>query len=317
MMESKVTGNVFDIKRFALHDGDGIRTTIFLKGCPLKCVWCQNPEGIRLKRQVLYFSNKCIKCGICVKHAVNDGVMMKEKQIILNRNRKEDWDKIIYECPTSALRFDSKGYSVDEIMQEVYSDKVFYKDNGGITLSGGEPFYQYDFLYAILKRCKQEGFHTAIETTLQTSFDNLKRVLPFLDLIYVDVKLMDDQKHKQYVGATNKQILSNIEYLLTSQYNDKVIVRTPLIPNYTAYKENIERISKFLVQLYPDVKYELLNYNPLAQAKYHYIDETYCFKKNPKQYTRQEMDTFYMLVKASGLNKVIIDKKERQDEITN
>lgn len=307
MKTSNMSGNIFDIKRFATHDGHGIRTTVFLKGCPLKCVWCQNPEGIKLERQVLYFRNKCIKCGTCVKNAKHGGVKMENEEIILNRKAKENWDNLIYLCPTNALQFDSREYTVNEVMKEIDKDKIFYRDTGGVTLSGGEPFYQYKFLYQVLKRCKEEAIHTAIETTLATSLEYVKSVLPYLDQIYVDIKIMNSEQHKKYVGSANKQILENIKYLLSSEHKDKVIVRTPLIPNLTASHKNIEEIVKFLVSIYPDVKYELLNYNPLAQAKYSYIDEEYCFEDNPKQYSQEKMNEFYDLARQSGIHNLIID----------
>lgn len=307
MKTSNIKGNIFDIKRFATHDGHGIRTTVFLKGCPLKCVWCQNPEGIKLERQVLHFRNKCIKCGICVKNAKDSGVEMSNHGIILHREANEDWDKLVYLCPTNALQFDSKEYSVDALMHEIDKDRIFYRDTGGVTFSGGEPFYQFEFLYEALKQCKEENIHTAIETTLSTSSERMIEVLPYLDQIYVDIKIMKDENHKQFVGASNKQILTNIKYLLTSEYKDKVIIRTPLIPGITASKENIEAIVKYIIQLYPEVKYELLNYNPLAQAKYDYIDEKYYFKENPKQYSQDKMNEFYNLVVMSGLKNLIID----------
>lgn len=307
MKTSNVSGNIFDIKRFATHDGHGIRTTVFLKGCPLKCVWCQNPEGIKLERQVLYFRNKCIKCGTCVKNAKCGGVEMKKNEIILHREIKEDWNQLIYLCPTNALQFDSKEYTLNEVMNEIKKDQVFYRDTGGVTLSGGEPFYQYEFLYEMLKQCKEGNIHTALETTLATSIEQLESVLPYLDQIYVDIKIMNNEQHKKYVGATNKHILENIKFLLSSEYRDKVIIRTPLIPNITTSHKNIERIVEFLVSIYPDVKYELLNYNPLAQAKYNYIDEEYCYKDNPKQYSQEKMNEFYDLVRENGIHNLVID----------
>ena len=307
MKTFNIKGTIFDIKRFATHDGQGIRTTLFLKGCPLKCVWCQNPEGIKVERQVLYFRNKCIKCGICKQNSKANGVEIRNSGVILHRDRSEDWQHLVNLCPSNALQFDSKEYSVAEAMKEIVKDKIFFRDKGGVTFSGGEPFYQFEFLYTILKKCKEENIHTAIETTLATSLEQMIALLPYLNQIYVDIKIMNIKEHQKFVGSSNQQILNNIKYLLTSEYKSNVIIRTPLIPNITTDKKNIEAIIKYLIQLYPEVKYELLNYNPLAQAKYEYIDEHYYFKENPKQYTQDEMNEFYNFVQGLGIKNLIID----------
>ncbi|MDF9825281.1 pyruvate formate lyase activating enzyme [Breznakia sp. PF5-3] len=307
MKISNKCGTVFDIKRFATHDGEGIRTTIFLKGCPLNCVWCQNPEGIQKQRQVLYLKRKCIKCGLCVKASTHGGIKMTSDGILYERNIEEDWDHILYLCPTNALHFDSREYTLTEIMNEIAKDQVFYKHNGGVTLSGGEPLYQFDFAYAIAKECKAKGIHVAIETTLAIDKEKLQQIVPYLDQIYVDLKIMDDKQHRTYVGAGNKQILANISYLLTSEYKDKVIIRTPLIPKLSATKTNIKQISKFISNLDSEVRYELLNYNPLAKAKYEYLNQPYCFDQNPDPFTQSEMESYYELARSNGIKHIIVE----------
>ena len=242
-------GYIFDIKRFATHDGKGIRTTVFFKGCPLRCKWCQNPEGLSYLPQVLYMESKCMHCLSCV-HA--------SKQ-------------------------------------------------GGVTFSGGEPFLQSDFLIDLLKTCKAKGIHTAIETSLYTDLENVQKALPYLDQIYCDCKLYDENLHKQYTGVSNEKILKNIAYLLQSNKKAHVIVRTPLIPTMTASFENISSISEFLVSCYEDVHYEILNYNPLAQSKYAYLDMEYCFKENPKMYSSEKMQEFYDCAKQNGIKNLVID----------
>lgn len=300
-------GMVFDIKRFATHDGNGIRTTVFLKGCPLRCAWCQNPEGLNPKPQVLYLENNCIHCGSCVAQATSVGVRMENGRICLNRKAEENWNAIVDACPTCALRFDAREYTLEEVVEEIKKDAVFFQYGGGLTVSGGEPFLQVDFLLALLQAAKQEGIHTAIETTLFTSLENVKRILPYLDQIYCDCKCYDTDLHKMYTGVSNGQILANIEYVLKSPYRDRVIVRTPLIPEMTATKDNLQKIGKFLSSCYSNVAYELLNYNPLAKAKYAYLDMEYCFEENPKLYTKEQMENFYQIVRDSGIKNLIIE----------
>lgn len=163
----KMTGKVFDIRRFSTHDGDGIRTTVFLKGCPLKCVWCQNPEGISIRKRPIYFENRCMHCKTCIAKSKNQGVTMENDQIHIHPNRNENWNTIIDWCPTGAIAMDSREMSVEMVMEEIRKDKSFYRyGNGGVTISGGEPLLQWKFTKELLKACKKEGIHTAIETSL-------------------------------------------------------------------------------------------------------------------------------------------------------
>lgn len=305
MKTCDVRGNVFDIKRFAMHDGSGIRTTIFLKGCPLRCVWCQNPEGIEETRQILYTRSLCIHCGSCSKEAQAGGIVEQGDEIIIQREAKEDWDKVLSACPTNALHFDSRSFSVEEIMEEIKKDLIFYRQNGGVTFSGGEPLYQFDFLLALVKRCKEEGLHVALETSLATSRKRLQQILPLVDLIYMDLKIIDTKQHQQYIGIGNRVILENINYVLTSDERHKAIVRTPLIPTKTDQSDNICGIAKFLSDMDSEVHYELLNYNPLAKAKYSALDEDYCFVDNPKPFTKEQMRQFYQLAKKCGIHNVV------------
>ncbi len=298
-------GNVFDIKRFATHDGDGIRTTVFLKGCPLRCVWCQNPEGLKSTKEILYLENKCIHCLTCVRLSKHKGIECIDGKLIVHREIEDDWDLIVDMCPTMALTYDAKEYGIEELCDEIFKDEPFFKRGGGITFSGGEPFSQVDFMVEVLKACKKRNIHTAMESSFYTSLENVKKVIPYLDQIYCDCKLYDKEKHIQYTGVSNDLILKNIEYLLSSNVKDKVMIRTPLIPFKTATKENIKEISNFISTLYKDVHYELLNFNPLAKAKYAYLDRKYCFDENPALYTKEEMNGFYEIAKENGIRNLI------------
>ena len=300
-------GRIFDIRRFSTHDGDGIRTTVFLKGCPLACAWCQNPEGISIKKRPLHFENRCIHCGTCVAKCKNGGVEQKGGNIQLHIEKEEDWERLIDWCPAGALEMDSRECDVEEIMQEIRKDLVFYRHGGGITLSGGEPLFQWEFALEILKQCKKEGIHTAIETSLYTDGEVLKKILPYLDHIFADFKIADEKKHQKYIGVSNKRIKENLKLLLGSEKKEHVVIRTPMIPGITAVKENIQDISAYISSIYPEVSYEILNYNPLAEAKYHLIDREYCFEENPKLYTKEEMGEFESWARLGGTKNVIIE----------
>ncbi len=304
-MKDDLQGKIFDIRRFSIHDGDGIRTTIFFKGCNLKCPWCQNPEGIENNDRVLFFKNKCINCGLCKSIDDNNLVSIEEGVRVLKTNKREEVQKYIDICPVNALAMDSKIYTVKELIKEIEKDKVFFDQGGGVTLSGGEALIQEEFVLKLLKALKKENIHTAIETAAFVNKDMINSIIPYIDLIYVDLKLIDDKKHKKYIGVSNFIIKENIKKLLTSSAKDKIIIRTPMIPRFTATSDNILGISKFISDIYKDVKYEILNYNPLAAAKYHLVDKTYCFRENPKMFSKKEMDLFYKLVYLGGVKNLI------------
>lgn len=300
-------GYVFDFKRFSTHDGKGIRTTIFLKGCTLKCVWCQNPEGISIKQRPLYFPNKCIHCHTCVRLAKNGGVYLKEGEIKLDVSKKENWENIIDACPAVALAMDSKKMTVNEVVDEACKDAPFFKYGGGVTLSGGEPLFQHEFAIAILKGLKKRGISTSIETALNVKTEVVKEALKYLDHVFADCKIIDNGKHKEYTGVSNDLIKKNLEVLLTSPLKDEVIIRTPLIPGITTSEKNIAGIAKFISDIYPDVQYELLNYNPLAEAKYDMVDMDYCYEKNPPMYKDNEMRTFGEIAIENGIKNLILE----------
>ncbi len=297
---------VFDIKRFAVHDGHGLRTTIFFKGCPLRCVWCQNPEGLSQKRRPIYFENNCIHCRRCEQFAKDGQMTYQNDRPYFNLEYQGDFDNLVKACPAASIRYDSQEYDVEELIEKIKADEVFFRDKGGVTFSGGEPFMQGSFLIEILKRCKEEGIHTAIETSLYTSLDLLKQALPYLDLIYADFKIFDEEKHQKYTGVSSLKIKNHIQYLLESEHKNKVIIRTPLIPSMSATDDNISDIAKFLVNINSEVKYELLNYNPLASSKYPLVDLEYGLGEY-QMFQKEEMQHFYDIVYSTGLKNLMIE----------
>ena len=297
----KFFGTIFDIRRFAIHDGEGIRTKVFFKGCPLVCAWCHNPEGISTKRRPLYFEEKCIRCCSCVTESENGGMIFNGKKIVLNYDRKEEWDNIMQICPTGAIVWDSREFEISELFEEVIRDEPFFKHGGGVTLSGGEPLLQADFVAEFLKRLRSREIHTAIETALLVPIENLQKVLPHLNLVFADCKIFDEEKHIAATKVSNKKILENIKFLLTDENREKIIIRTPIISEFTANDENIAAISKFIGRIYPEVRYEILNYKPLASAKYQPF-----FKENPPKFTRKQMEHFAEIAIKNGTKNILI-----------
>lgn len=298
-------GLVFDIKRFAIHDGAGLRTTIFFKGCPLRCKWCQNPEGLKSKKQPIYFENHCIHCQLCQKASQLGEVVYQNDRPYFKQGA--NMDPIIQACPADAIRYDAREYTLEEIMEEIKKDEVFFRQRGGVTISGGEPFLQFDFVIELLKACKKAGIHTAIESSFYTSKEKVNGVLPYLDQIFCDLKEMDPAKHIEFTQVDNQPILENIRRLLESDKKEQVIIRTPLIPGYNGTKENIAAISRFLASIYPEVQYELLNYNPLASAKYAFYDFDYEIKEPIQPFTRAEMNEFRAVARQNGIKNIVTD----------
>ena len=305
---AELTAAIFDVERFATHDGQGIRTTVFFKGCPLRCAWCHNPEGIETARWVLYREQACIHCGTCQQGSRAGGIEVQDGRLLLHPECPEDWETLVEACPSGALCWDSRRVSVDQLVEEARRDMAFFRHGGGVTVSGGEPLLQADFVQAFLTRLQQQGIHTAMETALLVPQRQLMKVLPALDHLYADCKLLDPVQHRNWTGQENRQILDNIRWLLQSDFRDKVVIRTPMIPGITAQGENIAAIARFLYDCWPETRYELLNYNPLAAAKYPLVRRDYCFKENPGRYTRQEMMDFASLAVAQGLGRTTIDE---------
>ncbi len=263
-------GLVFDIKRDSSEDGPGIRTTVFLKGCPLKCQWCHNPESISRKPSLSFRAEKCApsECGTpCVKACHEGALSHVGRTVAAVHEACTRCDKCFSLCETGALEPVGNWMSVEEVFQRVAIDRPFFRaTGGGVTLSGGEPTQQMKFASALLQKLKQAGIHTAIETCGLFAFPAFVReLLPHLDLIYFDLKLMDDAASRHYTGAPSKPILENFELLLRTA-KIPVVPRIPLIPGITATPENLSAIAAYMRQQGVG-QCALLPYNPLWQDK--------------------------------------------------
>ena len=230
---------------------------------------------------------------------------MKEDRLIIDREAEEDWDAIVDRCPTRALRWDSRWMDEAELERELMKDEVFFRHGGGVTFSGGEPLNQKDVLLRWLKFLHGQKIHTAIETSLYTDVSVIKEAVMYLDQIYCDYKIAKDALHTLYTGCSNQKIKENLKWLLNSPAAGKVIVRTPLIPGITATEENITAVASDLAEWNPDVRYELLNYNPLARAKYKYLDKEYGLDPSLPVYSKSEMNTFKQWAKKAGIRHII------------
>jgi len=307
-------GLVFDIRRFSTHDGPGIRTAVFLKGCYLRCKWCQNPEGLELERRLCYFPNKCIGCGQCVGICPQKALSARGEPrdgagyIRIDRGLCDNCGACSDSCPALALAYDSRLMTADQVLAEVLKDRDFYGETGGVTLSGGDPFFQAAFSLRLLQKCAENGLRTAIETSLFVKRDVLERFLPYTDLILADMKLFDPSLHRLYTGRDNGLIVDNLSFILNRRLSGRgcpVLVRVPLIPGYTATEDNLRRISGFLYSFSPDTPIELINYNPLAYSKYALLGLPFAFGKNPEIYKKDELDRFYAVLEDGGLRNFV------------
>lgn len=276
-MDRPVKGIIFNIKRFSVHDGPGIRTSIFLKGCPLRCIWCHNPEGIDPGITVWYNRNICIGCGSCIAGCPDKALAFhspEDKYIETDRNLCRLAGACVKACPTGAIEFTGRICSAAKVMEEIRKDKIFYfNSGGGITLTGGEPLMQPSFSLEILKAGKLEGIGTAVETCLFCEREVLEDLMDYVDLFLVDMKIFDSSKHEHYTGESNYIIKENLKFLAAA--GNQIIVRVPLIKDLTDTPGNLKSILDFVHGLDPEISVEFLNYNPLARDKYRRLSIPY------------------------------------------
>ncbi len=256
---------ISDIKRFAVHDGDGIRTTVFFKGCPLKCVWCHNPESISFKPQIAYYSNKCIGCGECVSVCPSGAQKITNEGHVFERNLCIGCGKCEKVCLGDAIKFYGREITVEELLPLVLEDKEFYETSGGgVTLSGGECLSQPDFCVEFLKELKKLGINTAVDTCGFVSKEVLDRVIPFTDMFLYDIKAIDEGAHIKCTGQSNKIILENLKYL--DDLGKKIEIRIPFVPQYNS--DQIPKIKEFLKDFKNIVGIKVLPYHNYAGSKY-------------------------------------------------
>jgi pyruvate formate lyase activating enzyme len=267
-------GIIFNIQHYSIHDGPGIRTTVFIKGCPLRCFWCQNPESQTLKPQVFFNSEKCAGCGKCVEACPEGAIEIIDGHSRTNRKLCKVCGNCAEVCPNEARNLMGRYVTAGEVFKEVYEDTIFYqRSGGGVTLSGGEPLAQPEFALSVLKLCKYASLHTAIDTCGYAKWSILSRVLDYVDLVLYDFKHMNPIRHKKHTGVSNKLILENARRI----YHERsipMLARVPIIPGYNDSVKNIEATAKFIAnELGTSVKLHLLPYHRLGETKYERLEQ--------------------------------------------
>lgn len=265
---------IFDIKRYAINDGPGIRMVIFLKGCNLRCAWCHNPESVSTMKEQMYAVAKCIRCGICVAACSEEAISLSPDGIETDASLCKKCGRCADVCPTKALELSGKLLSVDEIMKEIEKERVFFEQSGGgITISGGEPLLHPEFLIELLDECGRQGVHRAVDTAGLVNSKILLEVAKRTDLFLFDLKLMNPEKHRKWVGVPNEEILKNLTLLAKSGAN--INIRIPLIGGVNDDAENIEATAHFVAALSGERKsVNLLPYHKIAQSKYQKLGRT-------------------------------------------
>ncbi|MDR1613752.1 MAG: glycyl-radical enzyme activating protein [Planctomycetota bacterium] len=289
------TGTVFDIQRFSLHDGPGIRTTVFLKGCPLSCAWCQNPEGIDGTIRLWNFDNLCVGCGRCAELCRNGALSSTPGgRPRIDRGRCVRCGSCIEECLHNALALD--GFVMDDraLAARLLDDRQFFSaSGGGVTFSGGEPLVQAAFVRDIAKRLESDRITVAIETALHIPWENVATVLDAVDLFHVDLKIFDPDRHRRATGFGNRLIFENFRRLAEALADsERLRVRLPLIPGFTDDRDNISGIVDFIAGIDPGLKVELMNFNPLGEAKYRRMRLPYGVSADAKPYDDNAMRGF-------------------------
>lgn len=292
-------GIVFNIQKYSVNDGPGIRTTIFLKGCPLNCLWCHNPESQRTQRDIFFIANRCLGCGKCIEACGTGALSSKEEKIIFDKKLCQNCGNCTKACRPKARHFVGDEMTVEEVMKEIMKDYIFYDESGGgATFSGGEPLVQSDFLLQLLERCKEEGIHTTIDTCGFASWDILEKVADNVDLILYDIKHMDNDKHIKYMGTPNELILDNLKKL--SERRKRIFVRMPIIPGINDDEENLKKAAEFITKLNVE-QVNLLPYHGIAKDKYNRLSRDYELLE-VKDPTKDDMSKVLEVLQSFGLN---------------
>ena len=295
-------GTIVNIERFAIHDGPGIRTVIFMKGCPLRCKWCSTPESQTMSLEMGYFTNKCIRCAKCVEVCPLKAITVSDSgEILTDRLLCDDCSKCVEVCPAGARTVVGKEVTVGQIVEEVEKDSIFYwNSGGGITLSGGEPTMQPKFSLEILKECKERGIHTTMETCGYVEWDILDEMLKYLDLVYFDIKHMFSVEHEKLTAKRNKLILENCRKIIANYPDVELIIRIPIIPGCNDSDENIVNTAEFVHELEKVVRLELLPYHKFGVHMYGVLLRAYPLP-NIEPPSEDRMHDLEKLAKSFGI----------------
>jgi pyruvate formate lyase activating enzyme len=310
--DTLLKGTVLEIQRMSTEDGPGIRTTVFMKGCPMHCLWCHNPESISSKPQIQWIGIRCIGCRTCLSACPNSGLYLSEEGMAIDREKCASCGTCTEECPSTALELIGKDWAVSDLMDELLKDSAFFaQSDGGITISGGEATLQWRFVSELLKGIKSQGFHTAIDTCGIIKPEAMDAILPFTDLVLFDLKEMDPQKHLEYTGAPLDIVLGTFrEVVLRKEQQQAGIelwVRTPLIPGKTARIDNITAIGQFIGSVAGDAvsRWDLLAFNNLCKDKYTRLGMEWEFEGSAL-IGQEELNSLGAAARKSGVDSNII-----------
>ena len=306
-------GIIFNIQRFSVHDGPGIRTVVFIKGCSLRCAWCSNPESISRNEQIGVYPDRCIgtdKCTACLDAAPDKtAIIVKSRRVVgLDTRHPAKYLACAEACPTNALKAWGRKTTVDEVMQEVIKDKEFYLESGGgLTLSGGESLIQTKFAAELLKAARSKGINTCVETALNYKADVLNEVLPLVDLFLCDLKHMDSGEHKRFTGVGNERILENLERVVDS--GTPVVIRIPVVPKHNGTEGNLRATAKYIADKFDGrvVQVQLLPFRKLGVEKYASLGIPYPmddFEAPPREVWEEDIRRFADMMSSYGLNAV-------------
>lgn len=270
-----MNGLIFNIQRYSLQDGPGIRTTVFFKGCPLRCLWCSNPESQNSTPEIAHRNSLCNNCGRCLEVCEVKAISLIEKGIKIERERCNNCGKCVEVCTPGALKVFGQEVTVEGVFEEVRRDELFYRNSGGgVTVSGGEPLQQWQFVTALLKKCQAEGIHTCLDTCGYASPRALERVLDYVDLVLFDLKLVDSEAHRKVTERSNKPILRNVRTI--AKRGIPVLIRVPLIPGVNDSEDNLRATAGFVSSLDDGrVEVNLLPYHRFGVGKYEMLDRPY------------------------------------------
>lgn len=299
--EKSNIGMIFDIQSYSVHDGPGCRTTIFLSGCFLKCSWCSNPESWDLNEKIMFAKPKCQNnkgCMRCIKVCEKQGIIINkdgEIQLDWGKCRECTTFKCVETCYPEALRICGRRYTTEELIRIINRDRDFWGQGGGVTFSGGEPFYQKDFLAAILKKCKEAYIHTAIETTAYVNSDDFISTMPYVDFAFIDVKHMDSALHREQTGEGNELILRNIAALVKSNWAGRLILRMPVIEGFNDDKKNIAAVTDFMDEL-GIFEINILPFHSLGDSKWEQLGRNYKYRdyKSTSQGKMEDIQAIFL-----------------------
>ncbi len=269
----QIKGRIFNIERHALHDGPGIRTLIFLSGCPLRCLWCANPEGLQSKTLFIW-KKQCTHCGSCVSACPKSAIAMKDGECVTDRQLCDMCGLCVEACPQGAREISGVEMTVAQVLDIALRDSVFYEQSGGgITLSGGEPFFQSEFVCELLRHAKANNLHTAVETSGAVPWCHIEKCFEYINLFLFDIKHIDENKHQRFTGQDNRIIKENAKRLAAA--NAKIIIRVPIIPTFNDTVEEVESIARFAAGLTNVERLDILPFHKLAEAKHGAMDTAY------------------------------------------